>query len=129
MVQTVKIQVSTDGDLNTIKEALHAAIFDVISRRFQINFDDILVVIESDDRVFQNLLPRRIAELSGRSRLIAQFLYDNPGEHSTQTLNDLIQHKLPFRNASILHSYLNNLISRRFVVKTATGLYKSTRET
>jgi hypothetical protein len=126
-MHTIKIQIAVDGDIEKLKDALHEAVYNVLARRYQIALTDIIITFEEEDGVFQRLLPLRIAELSGRSRLIAQFLYDNPGEHSTQDLNDLISRQLPFRNASILHSYLNNLISRRFVIKTSTGLYKSTR--
>jgi hypothetical protein len=72
-------------------------------------------------------LESRINGLSGRSKIIARFLYDNPGSHSTQELRDLIDTQQPFKNQPILHSYLNNLIGRGLVVKVAPGMYRSVR--
>jgi hypothetical protein len=127
-VQTVTIVINGQGNLDRLKDVVHAAVVDAVARHFATAKIDIDVTVRQEDRMLQTTLRRRIAGLKGRSRLIAQYLYDNPGEHSTDDLNSLIMSEQPFRNSSILHSYLNNLISRGFIVKTDTGVYKSTRK-
>ena len=124
-----EIRINVEEEEIILRQSLVLAVKEVIKSHYpNLTCDDISIV-DNEDRDFQTSLPRRINELEGRSRLIAMYLYDNPGDHSTQDLNDLIGRELPFKRQSILHSYLNNLISRRFVVKSSPGFYRSTRKT
>ncbi len=112
-----KDKLTTHSDiLGTVTDALNASYPTLILCDVKI-FED-----KGDDNLAQ-----RISQLSGRSKIIASFLFNNPGPHSTLEIRNVIDQELPFKKSSILHSYLNNLISRGLVTKVSAGYYKTTR--
>ena len=122
------IEISVNSSADVVDEdELTATILNAVSKyNPRITKRDIRIIV--DQQRDDNNLSKQISELSGRSKIIATFLYDNPGPHTTQELRQVVQSQQPFKNQPILHSYLNFLISRGIVRKVSSGIYQSTRD-
>lgn len=111
---------------------LTSAIVDEITRvlqnqhpRLTVTNAELVPVVDTSDDTMRDY----IASLSGRSRIIAKFLFENPGVHSTQEIREIVEQQVPFKNQPILHSYLSNLVSRGLIIKESPGRYRSARVT
>lgn len=119
-----EIKLKVEGDTEpTLHKGVVDTIIDALSVDNAIFLKGITISpapAEFDPRIIQG----KIRRLYGRSKIIANFLLENPGPHSTAEIKEKVNAEQPFVHSSILHSYLNNLVSRGIIVKIASGSYQ-----